>query len=301
MQRIRGFICQQARNLLNDYKLALLFSLVFLFIPFCTWVSGSIVALVTLRKGLKNGLELLIPVMLVYFIWSAASLTYKWALINSLLTFVPIYIAAAVLSVTNSWRALSIAFVVQILVVMLLLQFLMPEFIQAHFVFVMKAIQNTEHNSVMFEYFQNMSEISQHVFVNYVLGVQVVSIVVYTLISLLIARCVQSWMFYPQGFKHELLNFSIHRLSCMFVVLILCAALQQHAIAVNILPVVLFFCALAGMSFCANLLAKKNIRRIGIILILPLVALPFVMCPIYIGLGMLDGLFQYRTKISHNQ
>ena len=298
MQRVKQLIRQQSELLLNNNRRALVCALIFLFIPYLTWVTSGIIALFTLRNGMRNGLSVLVPIIIVHGVWSSMTLPDSLVLINTLLMFVPGYIAACALYITNSWQIVASVLVIQVLLLMLFLQWCMPEFVQAHFVFVMNSLQHTETNNAMTDYLQNMNELSQHVLVNYVLGVQVVSVVIYTLLGLIVARGVQSWLFYPQGLKQELLSFGACRLHCILLLLIIVAALQQHVLAVNILPVVLFFFILAGMSLCANQLEKKKIRKAGLVLTLPLLVLPFVIGPIYISLGFLDGFFRFRSKVA---
>jgi hypothetical protein len=299
MLRIRELICQQTKQLLSSHRRALLCALMFLFVPYLTWISSAVIALVTLRKGVREGLLILIPVVFVYGAWSMTTLPFTLSVINTGLTFVPLYIAACILYLTSSWQIVTSVFALQIVLIMLFLQCLLPGFIQSHFVFVMNIVQHAEYNNALTSYFGNMSEDLQHVFVNYVLGVQAVSVVIYAMLSLLAARCLQSLVFYPEGFKQELLSFNLHRLSCAFLAVVLFAAAQKHAIAINVLPVVLFFFMLSGVSFCASVLEKRKIKKSGIVLILPLLALPFVMCPMYMFLGFLDGLFNFRSRAAH--
>jgi hypothetical protein len=69
-------------------------------------------------------------------------------------------------------------------------------------------------------------------------------------------------------------------------------------VAMNVLPVLILFYLLAGLSLCANFfMGKKSSRMMLVALILPLVFLPFVVLPLYIILGLLDSVFNIRLAL----
>ena len=67
MIHVNGFISQQGKHVLGDKRYALLYAVIFALFPYTTWLSLSVIALVTLKKGWREGALLVMPVSTAYF------------------------------------------------------------------------------------------------------------------------------------------------------------------------------------------------------------------------------------------
>jgi hypothetical protein len=299
MTRLSKLILKQGKLLLENKRYAT-FSAVLLAIgPHTAWLSLVVIALVTLRKGWRAGSFLLMPVLTVHLAISYASFTYSVndAIANSLLTFLPCYLAACTLRFTTSWRMVSGVFFLQALLIVLLLQIFMPEFIMAQYMYLQAMIRETQPNSVLLSFLSDTNPVMQATLANSLLGIQIVLVVLLAATSLMLARLLQSQLFYPGGFKQELIMFRGNRIGSLMLVCIFVAAMQHNVVAINILPLLMLYFVLAGLSLCVHALEKKKSWMIVLMLITPVVLVPFVFIPVYIILGSLDTLFNFRLYL----
>jgi len=59
----------------------------------------------------------------------------------------------------------------------------------------------------------------------------------------------------------------------------------------------MFYFLLAGLSLGFSVLARKTLMGSLLLLVVPLVLLPFVMLPVYVIFGSLDSLFNFRLYL----
>ncbi len=294
MSRLSNFIQKQGTLLLTNRRYALLSAVLLSIAPHTMWLSLAIVALVILRKGIQIGTMFLMPVAISYLSMSLMAYTVNGAVINTLLTFLPCYVAACALYLTTSWRAVAAALFLQVLFMVLLVQFVFPEFIQAQYMYLQALIRESRPDNALLSLLQDASILKQTLFANYLFGIQVVMVVLSTLLPLLLARSVQSQLFYPGAFRQEILSFRGNKVGLLLWVAVFVAAMQQNTIAINILPLFLVYSVLAGLSLCANTLANKKTKGVFFIVLTPLVLLPFVAGPLYIVVAALDSVFNFR-------
>ena len=297
MNRLSRFVHHQGKLLLENKRLAILHAVILALLPYTAWLSVSIVALVTLRKGWRNGGLLLAYAMLANFTLSLTSVPLVIALTNALLVFMPCYIGACVLRLTVSWRAVVGAFFIQVLCTMLILQVFMPEFIMAQFLYFQSVLREIQGDGTLFTLLNDNSNLNQMVLASYLLGLQAMGVIFSACISLLMARSVQSTLFYPGEFKREMLAFRGDKLGLLLLVMMFVASYQQNVIAMCLLPVLVFYFFLAGLSLSFNVLAKQRPLSSLVLLLVSLVLLPFVMIPVYVIFGSLDSLFNFRSYL----
>ena len=294
MSRLSNYIQKQGTHLLTNKRYATLCAVLLAMAPFTAWLSLFVVALVVLRKGWREGTLFLMPVATAHFAFSLVSFTVSGAIINTLLTFLPCYLAACTLYLTTSWRAVASVFFLQVLLVVVLLQMFMPEFIMAQYLYVQAGIREAQPDGALLGLMNDTSSMKQIIFANYLLGIQAVTVVFSATLSLMLARSMQAQLYYPGGFKLEALAFRGNKIELFLLVAIFVAAMQYSVVAINILPILMFYSVLAGLSLCANTLASKKTRGVFFILVTPLVLLPFIAAPVYIIVGALDSLFNFR-------
>ena len=297
MTRLNGFIRNQGQFLLENKRHAMLYAVALALLPYTAWLSVAVVALVTLRRGWCDGGWLLILGITAYFASSLASTTASSAFVNALLTFMPCYLAACVLGFTASWRAVVGVFFLQVVVAVLLLQTFVPEFITAQYLYFQATLREIQSEGALLALINDKTSLNQIVLANYLLGVQAVAIVFSASVSLILARSGQSQLFYPGGFRREMLTFRGDRIGLLLLAIMFIAAHQQNVFAMCLLPILMFYFVLAGLSLSFNVLAKQRPLSALILLVSTLLLLPFIMLPVYIIFGSLDSIFNLRLYL----
>ena len=296
MIHVNGFIHQQAIRILENNRYTFVLAVLFALMPYTTWLSLSIIALVTLRKGWREGALLLMPVMTAYFARSLAYTPTLVAIINTLLTFLPCYLATCVLGRMASWLSVAGFFCLLSAFCVILLQTLMPDLVSAQFQYVSSVIREA-HPDAFSRFVNDTSGFSQPVLANYLFGLQLVGVVFAATLPMALARSVQSQLYYPGGYQQEMYSLRSNKIGLLILVLMLVSANQGKLIAMDILPLLVMYFLFAGLSLSFHALAGKKIRGALLILITPLVLVPFVMLPVYVILGSLDSLFNLRLYL----
>jgi hypothetical protein len=139
---------------------------------------------------------------------------------------------------------------------------------------------------------------NKKILADYLLGIQVLSIVISALSSLMLARYVQSILFYPEGFRKELLSFKAARIFVIGLLLTSIGAYYHYALAISCLPMLLVYVMAAGILVLFKLLSKKKDWLTMLFLFVPLIIAPYVMLPIYVLFGSLDSWFNITGQLS---
>lgn len=294
MLPIKGLFKKQAELVLSSRNTALLYAVILAILPYCTWLTMVVIALVTLRKGEREGGRILLTVMLVHCITLLSSLPFYAAAFSTLIIFLPTFFAAYSLRLTSSWRAVAALLFLLVIVSAIIIQKMVPEWVMSQFAFIQSMVQASQPDQLMTKWLNEPSGVPVLVLANYALGIQFMSAIMSVWSALWVARSLQSQLYYPGGFAQEALTFRGNRMSCVVMILMCLAAWQWNVVAMNVLPVLILFYLMAGLSLCANFILGKSSRMLLVVLILPLIFLPFVMVPLYIILGLLDSVFNIR-------
>lgn len=300
MNWLSEFTRKQGQFLLNNKWYALLHTTFLAVLPYTTWLSVAVIALITLRKGNGEGRIVLGSAMAAHFAISLFSMPAATSLINTGLIFFPCYCAAIMLRKSASWQAVAGVFLLQVIIAIMLIQVLLPDFIMAQYQYLHTLVQRMQNESALIEFLNDKNEFNQRMFANYLLGIQAAGIVFSASISLMLARSVQAKLYNSGGFTREMLSFRGNKIGLLLLVGMLVAANLGSEIAVNILPVLIFYFLFAGMSLGLNVLAQKKPFRAFLVLTTPLLLLPFVMLPVYVIFGSLDSLFNFRLYLPKN-
>lgn len=293
-----GFFQRHARKILASERYALVAALILAAMPFMGWLAEALVALVTLRQGAKAGAKLLIPVMLVHTLVSIWSIPVSMALMLAMLNVLPCYIAAHVLRTTTSWRAVASVLLSLVVLGAMVLQMLFPAFINDQYMHLEAMLKSLASNQANFLDFWLRHGVSPLVLANYLLGVQAVSLVFSAMVPLFVARTLQAQLYYPGGFREELFNFRGDKISLIVLGLLMLAAYFEQYLAINSLPLVLFYFVLAGLSLGAYMFSNMRPLAAMAILVLPIIFLSWVMLPLYALIGALDSVFDFRSYLS---
>lgn len=299
MQRVReSLFHRQARRVLDDHRYALALTAILSVLPYMGWLALALIALVTLRKDWRLAGIMVLPAIIGNMLLSLKLAPISGAFFGALLNVIPCYFAAMVLRQTSSWRAVAIGLFALAVGGSCVLQMISPEFIVNQYMDLKTLIHNMGPGQVNLLDVWEAREVSPLKLANYLLGVQVASIAFSVMVPLLFARSVQSQLFYPGGFQQELLNFRGDKISLAVLVLLSAAAYSNWHLAMNSLPLVMFYFILAGLSLAACLLSRIRPLGVLVLLLVPTVLLAWVMLPLYVLLGAFDSLFNVRLYLS---
>ena len=298
MTWLSGFIAKQARFILNSSRYAMLQTTLLALFSYTSWLAIIIVGFVTMRKGWRFGIWLLVPAVIAnaapYF---DSDSTIVLAMMNAILGFVPCFVAACVLRATESWRWVAVALFLMVTLVIGVLQIGMPDFIMAQFLFLQSLLRDAQVDSTLLSYLNDKTGLNKMTFASYLLGLQALGVVISTGLSLICARSLQSKLFNPGAFRKEILNFRCDKTDLILLMVLLIAVSQHSMLAVSLLPLLVFYFFLAGLSLSFDVFSKKKPILSVILCLTTLVTLPFVMVPVYVLFGSLDSLINLRLYL----
>ncbi|KTC90205.1 hypothetical protein OQJ18_05020 [Fluoribacter dumoffii] len=288
--RAGNFITRQCKAILENRQQAILYAVVFSVLPFASWISVALVSLVTLRKGAKSGFDVLLPALVIHSVPLIMLIPLSGAIANTLITYLPCYFAALILRNTESWQMVAGVFFIMALLGCLFLQLLAPGFIVGQF----------HQLKMIFPQYQELVDstlygISSSFLAQLFFGIQILSVIVSAAISLMFARSLQAKLFLPGGFRNELMAFRSGRLSFLVFLGVLLATFYEIPLAMNILPIVLFYFIASGFGLVYFIFSRKRQMKVFILLILLLLVKPIVVLGACIVLGSVDSLVNFRS------
>jgi hypothetical protein len=299
MSKLSQTIASLGKYLLDNSTHAILGALVFALFPYTKWLAVAVMALLTLRKGWREGGYLLLIVSLAYFGMLSLQIPYGIAMIKALSSFLPCYLAANVLRTYVSWRAVAGMCLLIIFAFVSFIQLVTPEFIVLQFKLFKAILVELNNNGPLIDWIEEGGYRQMDV-ANYLLGTQALGMILSAILSLMFARWVQSLMFYKGAFKQEMQAFRAEKPELFMLGAISFAAYFGVDIAINLLPAILLYFILAGLSLGYSAFARKKPLGTFLVLITPMVLLPYIMLPIYLLFGSLDSVFNLRLYL-HGQ
>lgn len=296
MKRLGEIICQHSKTLLDNKQHAIVCAVLFSILPFATWLSVALVALVTLRKGPKFGLEILMPALVFHSVPLMMLVPLDSVLINTLISYLPAFLAAIVLRKTASWPAVFGVLFLQMFFLCFFVQLFVPHFAIDQFnQFKMLLTQYQEYQQVINA---SLEGVDVHSLAELFLGLQLLTVLISTVASLLCARSIQARLFMPGGFRGELRRFRSGRLSFLILLGVGVASYYKIALAINLLPFVVVYFILSGFGLTTYILARKNQHLKVLVVLCALIVLkPTFVLFAFVVFGSLDSLFNFRLYL----
>lgn len=295
MMRVGSLIFKYSKALLENKQHAVMVAAILSVLPFASWLSVALVSLVTLRKGAKPGFELLLPALVIHSVPLMMLVPTSSALINTLITYVPCYVAALGLRRTASWQVVCALFLAQIFCAFSFIQCFAPDFVIGQFAQFKKLLSHyPEYQQLIDTATGNINpvDLAQLFF-----GIQIVSVVASALISLVFARLIQAKLFMPGGLKAELMDFRSGRLAFLLFIGVCIGSYYEIACAINLFPLVFGYFLLSGCSLVYFILVRKWQAKVVLLLLLLVVLQPTLVLFASIILGSLDSLFNFRLYL----
>lgn len=295
MMRAGNLIIRQSKALLENKQKAILVAIILSILPFASWLSVALVCLITLRKGAKTGFEVMLPALVVHSVPLMMLVSVDSALTNTLISYIPCYLAALTLRRTMSWQLVSGVFLIQAFIGFTALQLLAPDFVVDQYnQFTRILAQFQEYNQLVVA---STEGLSGFILAQVFFGLQILSVIVSAMISLLFARSIQSKLFMPEGFRNELVEFRSGRFAFLILTAVSIAAYFGVSHALYLLPLILTYFLVSGFSLAYFVLARKRQFRVVVLLLLLILLKPSFVLLTYIVFGTLDSLFNFRLYL----
>lgn len=297
MSYLNALINQQGKLILNDRRYAIFLTILFSVVPFMQTLSLVVLAFVVLNKGWIMGLWLVMPLFCLEALRFNVSMGIDSALLNTFLSLIPCYLAAGVLHASVSWRVVFVFFFLLLTVVVTFLQALNPSFILLQLSHMKQILESMQEESPFLDVLKGLDAGSLDLVANYFFGMELLAHLISALVPLIMARYMQSQLVYPKGFAEEILFFRADRVGFLMLLCCSLAAMSQHWVAIDLLPFMVFYFVLAGLSFIAYFLAYKKRLAMFSILLVFIFVLPFVALPMVVFVGILDCFMNLRLYL----
>lgn len=294
---MRKFWLKQGKLLLENRLYAYILVLALPFIPIVGLFSLSIMALITLRRGMKAGLPLLLAgifssgmaIQLMDFLPDAT--------VIMLLAHVGTYVLAGIHRKTASWTRTGMTMLVGTLSVITFTHILAPEYILRELQDFLLVFNPADQNAVLASLPGSQATMDRMLMAHYLLGIKFLAILVEMLSAVLSARYIQSLLFNPGGFQKELLDFRANRLVVLLMCLSFVGAYYHIELAASALLLVSSYLVIAGVCLSFSILLSGKNKLVFSALFLSLILAPHIMLPVYVIFGCLDSFFDFRLHL----
>jgi hypothetical protein len=290
-----GILHRFANYVMRGRRQAAIVGLLFTIIPLFGWISNVIVALVTLRKGAKEGAIILLWVILPAVV--VASLGNRLIILygiigGSLFT----YVLALVLHQTQSWKAVLTTSLLLGLLAVLLVHLWMPNITEIW-------AKQFDHYALLVKDQFNVAVNTQHLqfFAKFATGFQVAFISLSVLINLILARGFQSMLYNPGQLRPELNSVRLGLWEVLVLLVIGVLSFLGLVMAQDALPVVGLIFVLAGLSVFHAVANLRNVANKWIFLFYVLLAVFFPYVAVALILfAVIDSGINLRYQLKRN-
>ena len=294
------FIKNFTNYVLRGRKQAVILSLIFTILPLLGWVSSLIIALVTLRKGTKEGLIVLTWTVLPYVVLVFQG--YWLAFINGVFFGgALIWILAVILRRYSSWAfVLEIAALLGAIVIACMhlfipnLQVWWANYLTGNFSMLMNMLGGLALNADLLKQAVN-------VLAQYATGIQAVVVLFGIFTILLMARGMQSLLFNPGGLGRELMKLRLDMVMVIALVMCLLLAWLGPVMFKDIAPVIILPFILAGISLVHGCLSLRKLAVSWLVLfyvVLVAVVIVFPWSIIFLMLlAIADSFIDFRGRL----
>jgi len=287
MKPFGAFLMRGRRN-------AALLALLFALLPFLNWLSVIIMALVTLRKGAKEGALILLCVLMPACILALIARDFA-ILYNVLLTAIIVWLLAIVLHKSHDWSVVLLVGValgiVGIIAVHSYIDDINAWWQQRMLAYLQQVSTDMHVNTVQQkQVVMHLSKIAT--------GIQATLLLAVNLLWLLVARYWQAILYNPGALRAELHRIRMPRWASIVLVLLgLAGLLTQFMVIVDLLPIALLAFMLAGLSLVHFIIAARKAHWLWLLVfyIILVFALPYIGMALVI-LALADSLLNLRQR-----
>lgn len=294
----RGLLTQLCNKLLQKPQLIWIYVTMLAMFPLTDWLGLALIALVTLRLGWYEGMRCFLAGATA----SMCLMEYSGETIEAFITILPIYgftyAGAYLLGKYSNWHYVIAGILSAIFLILLGVHCLKPDFLLSQYQAFLSIVEQIDPDKMYIPQLLGTDPATQVKLAYYMFSVKLLGVFLSVMISLLLARSIQSQLFYPGGFKWELLNFRANKIALLLLAVI-GAGIYQHSILASCSLMICFtYFLIGGLSLAANLLANKQKIVIYTAIFLPLVVVPYITFPLYAVFGSIDSIFNLRARSS---
>lgn len=294
------------RGRMQAVLIATTFALLSLLFPPITILSCCVVALVTLRKGIQEGLIVLLIAAVTSAVFSVFLVdNYLFVFGYGLLIWLPVWFISVVLFVShNLARAIETAVLVGVVCVVGFYLFSAdPAFFWGSILngLIEPLLTPTSNNDISIDQLTLSVEQISH----YMTGMVTAGYISGVLLSVFLARWCQAMLYYPEGFKQEFLALKTSkRIANALILIVFCGLFAESKlmeIAWNmIIPLFVLYTFIGMAVFHVMLTAKTSSRTMvslfyGFMFMFSFIT-PLVFLPVAIT-GLSDSWLNMREKI----
>jgi hypothetical protein len=294
---VTSFFRKQGEYVLQQERYAILLVALLVLFPFAAWISVAVMALVTLRKGLYDGFKLVLVGMLTTFVGMKLGLLSTFSASPVLLIYPICFGAAYFLRVTASWNILASMMLLLALLVILIIHWLAPDYILKQYDILVAMLRKIDKGGPVAQFLIDQQGGNRVIWANYTLGIRAFSMTCSVLSSLILARYVQSILYYPGGLRIEMLSFRANVIGLVFLIISALGSYQDNSLAVSCLPLLVAYFTAAGLSLICQVMTPKKGLVMVLLIFVPLIFVPYIMVPVYVILGSLDSLINFRKRL----
>jgi len=276
-----------------------------LILPPLAHLSGACVALVTLRKGLRDGIIVLLVsgfvLGLMGLVSANSTMVRIFTLAMVLVWWLPVGVTAAVLRYTRS-LGFTLVFLGALCMAIMTGCYLMIGDVPGWWREVLPAMLKPMYEAANFGMTNDqMNQVIQNM-AGVMTGFMFASIVYLTMINLFIARWLQSQLFNPGGFRNEFYTLKLDNRLAIFLLIIAAVSVftsgNLASYALNLLILISALYSLQGLAIVYAVVAALN-AHIGWLIalyVLMFFALPYVMLMLSCT-GLADNVLDIRARV----
>ncbi|WP_250655091.1 hypothetical protein [Alkalimarinus coralli] len=273
-------------------KQAVIVAVIAAALPLMFWLSAAVLTLVTLRKGVGQGTNILV--------WASLPAIAWWIKLGDpgiVLVLILSWVMAVALRQTVSWEKMLIAGVLVAFTTGLLLPVMLPEVVQQ-----LIDMAKDVYRQIDPEMVKQLSGELEPAFTSLMVGSLATTYLAIALGAVMLARSWQSSLYNPGGFRQEFHGF---KLSPVFSLSAVGLTLFGPAISLNIVLLVLIILVpltLAGIALVHGSVAKRNLggHWLFVFYMSALLLGPSLFLLI-IFMAILDSWFDFRGRINNSE
>lgn len=293
----RGLLTQLSDKLLQKPQLIWIYVVVLALFPLTDWLSLALIALVTMRLGWYEGVRCFLAGATASMCLTEYSGESIEAFVTILPTYVFTYAGACLLRKYGNWHYVIAGILSAIFLILLGVHWFIPDFFVSQYQAFLSVLEQIDPDKLYIPQLLGNNPANQIKLAYYMFSVKLLGIFLSVMISLLLARSIQSQLFYPGGFKIELLSFRANKTGLLFLAVIGAGIYQHNVLAYCSLFICFTYFLIGGLSLAASILAHKQKIVIYTAIFLPLIIVPYITLPLYAVFGSIDSIFNLRKRL----
>ncbi len=282
---------------MQDSKTAILIAFILSFIGPLAWLAEVLLALVTLRRGARQGLTILVACALPDIIMFGLTSNFVY-LIDIVISIIFVWSFALMLRATVSW-ANTLQILAAIGVVFIIL---------VHLFYPNIAVWWQSELTVYIEQLQHQfghlfSQVTPDVVKSLSMlatGILLTKILFSAFLQVLLARYFQALLYHPNGLREEIMQLRLNNIAVFSLVVCFIAIALQLNVALDILPVLLLPFFIVGVCLMHNIAKSRKMPLMLIVLYLLLIVFFPYVAVLLIMLAVLDSCFNIRKQLQIN-